>query len=147
SKRLFYVACTRAKKKLIWVSLDIPEKCFSIPENSWIDGLNYWFTQHFKAEDATSVRVTELQDFDYRSLLETNSRPQLPLFFYDSVGVFPKGEGLSELALAAELSVTRLNALIDCPRKFYFQNVLKIQGQENVFSADYAPSDETEELA
>nr|MBA2404925.1 UvrD-helicase domain-containing protein [Bdellovibrionales bacterium] len=104
SKRLFYVACTRARKKLVWVSLGLPEKSFSIPENSWIDGLNYWFNQGLSADSSKSVKVTEIADFDSRSLLQSQSRPQLPLFFHDSVGLFSKGEGSSELSLAAELS-------------------------------------------
>src|SRR5690606_39269241 len=31
-----------------------------------------------------------------------------------------------ELLIAPELSVTRLNSLVDCPRKFYLANVLKL---------------------
>lgn len=147
SKRLFYVACTRAKKKLIWVSLGLPEKSFSVPENSWIDGLNHWFNLGLSAESAKSVTVTEIVNFDTRNLLQSQSRPQLPLFFHDSVGIFPKGEGKSELSLAAELSVTRLNSLIDCPRKFYLENVLKLKGKEMKQIHYEAPSDESEELA
>jgi ATP-dependent helicase/nuclease subunit A len=147
SKRLFYVACTRARKKLVWVSLALPEKSFSIPENSWIDGLNHWFNLGLSAESAKSVIVTEMTNFDSRKLLESQSRPQLPLFFHDSVGIFPKGEGKSELSLAAELSVTRLNSLIDCPRKFYLENVLKLKGKETKQSIYEAPAEESEELA
>ena len=147
SKRLFYVACTRAKKKLVWVSLGLPEKSFSIPENSWIDGLNHWYNHSLTATDSKAVKVTEPKDFNYRSLLETHSRPQLPLFFHDSVGIFPKGQGKSELGLAAELSVTRLNSLVDCPRKFYFQNVLKLTGSETNNFIPEDSGDEPEELA
>src|SRR5690606_10188929 len=32
AKRLFYVATTRAKKKLCWVDFNIPDKAFSIPK-------------------------------------------------------------------------------------------------------------------
>src|SRR5690606_28374035 len=39
SKRLFYVACTRAKKKLVWVDFDIQEKTYSLAKDSWIWGL------------------------------------------------------------------------------------------------------------
>jgi ATP-dependent helicase/nuclease subunit A len=127
SKRLFYVACTRAKKRLIWVNLELPEKCFSIPANSWVDGLNYWLQQQ---SDNLAV-IDRQKEFDYRALLAQESRPQLPMFFHDPVGIFPK-EGMdSELALTAELSVTRLNSLVDCPRKFYFQNVLKLKEQKS----------------
>lgn len=147
AKRLFYVACTRAKNKLVWVSLELPEKSFSIPKNSWIDGLNYWFNQGIDAKVISSVVLTKVQDFDSHRLLNADSRPQLPLFFHDSVGIFPKGEGSSELSLAAELSVTRLNSLIDCPRKFYLENVLKLEGEEKSFQYVEEESDEGEELA
>jgi len=50
----------------------------------------------------------------------------LPLFYYDSVGIHQKGSGESELLIVPELSVTRLNSLLDCPRKFYLENVLKL---------------------
>jgi CRISPR/Cas system-associated exonuclease Cas4 (RecB family) len=69
----------------------------------------------------------------------------LPLFFHDPVGIFPKGEGNSELLIAAEMSVTRLNSLLDCPRKFYLSNILKVtepDAQEKVFIEE-----EGEELA
>jgi ATP-dependent exoDNAse (exonuclease V) beta subunit len=132
SKRLFYVACTRAKKKLSWVSLDIPEKSFSIPANSWIDGLNYWYQLGLPAELARSVKVKSYPHFNPKQLLESDSRPQLPLFFYDAVGIYSKGLGSSELGIAAELSVTRLNSLIDCPRKFYFENTLKLSASKNI---------------
>jgi ATP-dependent exoDNAse (exonuclease V) beta subunit len=147
SKRLFYVACTRAKKKLVWVSLDLPEKSFSIPENSWIDGLNHWYNIGLSAECAKSVKVTSFSDFDAGKLLHSQSRPQLPLFFHDSVGMFSKGNTKSELSLAAELSVTRLNSLIDCPRKFYLENILKLKSTAPEQIKYESLSDEPEELA
>jgi hypothetical protein len=60
SKRLFYVACTRAKKKLIWVDLELPEGSFSIPGNSWIDGLKTWLNQEAMAECKDSLVFTEM---------------------------------------------------------------------------------------
>ncbi len=123
SKRLFYVACTRAKKKLIWVDFEIPEKTFSIPKNSWILGLRAWLASGISDE---KVRELPLEGLDSQILLSSQSLPQLPLFFHDPVGIFHKGEGQTELMIAAELSVTRLNTLLDCPRKFYLSNILKI---------------------
>ncbi len=144
SKRLFYVACTRAKKKLLWVNLDLPPDSFSIPANSWIDGLNFWFQHGFTPDCTQSVQKIEKTDFQTADVLGTGSRPALPLFFHDSVGIFPKGEGQSELTIAAELSVTRLNSLVDCPRKFYFENTLKLEAK-NEKKPVYAPSEEEEE--
>lgn len=133
SKRLFYVACTRAKKKLIWVDFDLAQEAFSIPKNSWILGLRNWTENSMSQEAVTEVKRT---DFNSQELLSSQSLPQLPLFFHDPVGIFPKGEGDSELLIAAELSVTRLNSLLDCPRKFYLSNILKVtepKEQQKVF--------------
>jgi ATP-dependent helicase/nuclease subunit A len=127
AKRLFYVACTRAKKKLIWVDFSIPEKTISIPKNSWILGLRAWMNQGMSSEKVSEINIP---DFNSRALLNAQSVPQLPLFFHDPVGIYQKGEGESELMIAAELSVTRLNSLIDCPRKFYLSNILKISGPD-----------------
>lgn len=123
SKRLFYVACTRAKKKLIWVDFNLAQEAFSIPKNSWILGLRNWTVNSMSQEAVTEIKRT---DFNSQELLSSQSLPQLPLFFHDPVGIFPKGEGDSELLIAAELSVTRLNSLLDCPRKFYLSNILKV---------------------
>lgn len=137
AKRLFYVACTRAKKKLCWVDFEIPEKTFSIPKNSWILGLRTWVE---RAGDEL-VHEVPLLEFDTAIVLNDQKTPELPLFFHDPVGIFSKGEGKTELLITAELSVTRLNALLDCPRKFYFLNVLKMPEPES----SYVPGEESEE--
>jgi hypothetical protein len=124
AKRLFYVACTRAKKKLSWVNFEYPEKAFSIPKNSWIDGLNAWLNHPGSGESLKALDVKDVSESVPDDLLSSGSKPQLPLFFHDPVGIFSKGEGKVELGLLAELSVTRLNSLIDCPRKLYFENIL-----------------------
>jgi ATP-dependent helicase/nuclease subunit A len=142
AKRLFYVACTRARKKLIWVDFEIPEKSFSIPKNSWILGLRAWMKNGMTKEAVSEI---PLDNFNSRDLLNAQSLPELPLFFHDPVGVFNKGDGKSELLIAAELSVTRLNSLLDCPRKFYLSNVLKLT-EPNSKSIKVA-EDEGEELA
>jgi ATP-dependent helicase/nuclease subunit A len=142
AKRLFYVACTRAKKKLIWVDFEIPDKTFSIPKNSWILGLRAWMNQGMSSEKVSEMA---LENFNSRELLDAQSLPQLPLFFHDPVGIFTKGEGKTELMIAAELSVTRLNSLLDCPRKFYLNNILKVPEPEN--QLQYVADDENEELA
>jgi ATP-dependent helicase/nuclease subunit A len=144
AKRLFYVACTRARKKLNWVDFEIPEKTFSIPKNSWILGLRAWMATGMSLENVNEIQV---KDFNSRDLLNSQSLPQLPLFFHDPVGVFNKGESATELMIAAELSVTRLNSLLDCPRKFYLNNILKVTEPEQA-SVTYVKDDsEEEELA
>ena len=142
AKRLFYVACTRAKKKLVWVDFSIPDKTFSIAKNSWILGLRAWMNSGMSQENVTEIKVSE---FNSTEILSAQSVPQLPLFFHDPVGIFTKGGGNAELMIAAELSVTRLNSLVDCPRKFYLTNILKITEPEETSLAYH--EEETEELA
>jgi ATP-dependent helicase/nuclease subunit A len=123
SKRLFYVTCTRAKKKLVWVDFDIQEKTFRPPKNSWIRGFRAWIDRGL---DQDNIKVIAHDDFNAQEILNSQSLPELPLFFHDPMGIFDKGLGKSELMLAPELSVTRLNSLLDCPRKYYLANVLKL---------------------
>lgn len=139
AKRLFYVACTRAKKRLSWVDLQLPEKSFSIPKNSWIDGLSAWLNSNHGFQ-ALSVRELEAP------ALDNKSKPELPLFFHDAMGLYPKGDGAGELGILAELSVTRLNSLIDCPRKFYLENVLKLTPTSEKVSYK-EPDNSAEEMA
>lgn len=143
AKRLFYVATTRAKKKLVWVDFSIPEKTFSIPKNSWILGLRSWMNLGMKNEKVVEVSN---ESFNSREVLNAQSLPQLPLFFHDPVGIFSKGKGESELMIAAELSVTRLNSLLDCPRKFYLSNILKMPEPKKEFIPNIV-EEEDEELA
>lgn len=139
SKRLFYVACTRAKNKLTWVDFHLTSDHFNTPKNSWIDGLNAWVKNGLSTE---SLHVKKIENFDWRSIVNGQSLPQLPLFFHDSVGVLSKGEGESQLALVAELSVTRLNDLLDCPRKFYMSNILKLNRPEELIQSSFFEEDE-----
>jgi ATP-dependent helicase/nuclease subunit A len=128
SKRLFYVAATRAKKKLIWADLTNIKDFFSINKSSWIEGFSYWLND--AQEGLTHAQLSQkVLDFSrYENLLGAKSVPVLPLFFYDAVGVHSKLGQATELLIAAELSVTRLNALVDCPRRFYLENILKLSG-------------------
>jgi ATP-dependent helicase/nuclease subunit A len=147
SKRLFYVACTRAKKKLTWVELELPDGSFSIPGNSWIEGLRAWFNHQNMLECKDSLIISDLDSSLAQRELSSKSQPQLPLFFHDSVGIVSKGVGESELFISGELSVTKLNSLIDCPRKFYLENTLKLKPTSDLeMSFDYQ-ADEAEELA
>jgi ATP-dependent helicase/nuclease subunit A len=142
SKRLFYVACTRAKKRLFWVDFSFSEKAYPIPKSSWVLGCRAW---QEKSKNVDLLQVVPLDDFDIPTIQKAGSAPGLPLFFYDPVGIYPKSS-TAELMVSAELSVTRLNALIDCPRKFYFQHILKLNPTSLAHEIEEKPS-ETELLA
>lgn len=134
SKRLFYVACTRAKKRLFWVNfLDI-ERFFPVPANSWINGIGHWMKQ-------TSFQKFNLTTADNLNI-ELQGSVELPLFFFDNVGVHAKKNhqgNLPAIAILSELSVTRLNSLIDCPRKFYFENILKLNVKKDELKPFFSP--------
>ena len=122
SKRLLYVACTRAVEKLIWTTVDIGNLQSKIKDNTWSSLLDDWKLK----SNFTGLTVNKLNPEDYRNIVSEEVGASLPLFYYDSVGIHQKGSGESELLIVPELSVTRLNSLLDCPRKFYLENVLKL---------------------
>ncbi len=130
SKRLFYVACTRAQKKIVWVDFQNVAEVFAVPKNSWINGLASWFGGDYLRQSHVRLVTTELPEIPSEVVLEEKSTPHLPLFFHDHVGIFPKDLSDCELAISAELSVTRLNSLVDCPRKFYLENTLKLAPED-----------------
>jgi len=136
SKRLFYVACTRARSKLCWVDLSFDGVSFSYPKNSWIEGLRKWKELN---ESFFQITETELEK-DFSELITgKNKSPNLPLYFYDQVGVYQKIGTSTSLGVIPDLSVTRLSSLLDCPRKFYFENVLKISSEEkSLFFDDFS---------
>lgn len=145
SKRLFYVACTRAKKKLNWVDLaEAPLLIDRFQKNAWINALYLWENSDEGAKNAKLLNRIENPELNPEQVKVSGLAGSLPLFFYDSVGMIKKSGSPSELTLAAELSVTRLNSLIDCPRKFYFENILKLKTQDEVKLRPLAASDESE---
>lgn len=121
SKRLFYVACTRAKAALIFTRLHCENESQS-GESSWGAGLEAFLDR---------AVATPLQRVPLRlsaSSLTTGEGSALPFFHLNPLGLsrkegFTAGQGQG---VTAELSVTRLGDLLDCPRKFYFRNVLKL---------------------
>lgn len=122
SKRLLYVACTRAVEKLIWCSIDVGEHQSKIKNNSWSSLLSNWQEK----SNYTALSVNKLAAEKYEHIVTEEIEASLPLFYYDAVGIHHKKSEKSELVIVPELSVTRLNSLIDCSRKFYLQNLIKL---------------------
>ncbi len=114
SKRLLYVACTRAEREIHWVDLRLDSKEQSDGKESWINGLRVFSSESLK-ENAKS---TIYEDED-----STLANP--PLFFRDNLGLGVKSNGL-DFSLVSELSVTKFATIALCPRKFYFDQILKL---------------------
>ena len=113
SKRLLYVACTRAVKHLAFVDLwgIVKDKLTPLHnyDNSWIHAL--------RIEEA-SIIEQKVESLNIK-------KNEISLMQKDSLGLM--ASGLRSLGLISELSVTRLAIIADCPFKFYLSNICKIE--------------------
>ncbi|MEX0799173.1 MAG: PD-(D/E)XK nuclease family protein, partial [Bacteriovoracaceae bacterium] len=131
SKRLFYVACTRAENALGWARLNFGNLKATTVKGSWIHGIDHFFQESpegKKQKDivrAGSVSVDVEAAFDSGFLKRVSNQP--PMFHFDNLGVEERLE-FAPPFLLPELSVTRLAQITQCPRKFYLKNVLKLEG-------------------
>ena len=128
SKRLFYVANTRAMETLGWVDFqfnDIKRSKSSL--SSWINGIKTWESSNhdFKGLDSESIDIKD--DFN-PSFLEELSNTK-PLFHIDNLGISHVSNYTPKVYLP-ELSVTKLSVVAICPRKFYLQSICKISTDE-----------------
>lgn len=152
SKRLFYVASTRAQKNLYWTDLSLNGDPLQSAKNSWVCGLRKW-----QEEDLISK-------LDFMETIKSNQRQiegldvefvklKAPLFHMDSLGVASATTIKSSLGVISELSVTRLASISQCPRKFYLLNVCKfteedvveLTGKESIFDSGIKSNEFIEE--
>jgi ATP-dependent exoDNAse (exonuclease V) beta subunit len=135
SKRLFYVASTRAKKKLYWNDFSSEAAPIDLNAENWINGIRSWENDIEDKSEKIRLHINdktkdESEDKieDERELMALSNKP--PLFHSDNIGLEEKVENNKSLGRTlgtlAELSVTRLATLSDCPQKFYLQNICKI---------------------
>jgi ATP-dependent helicase/nuclease subunit A len=123
SKRLLYVACTRAKKELVLLQASGHEEELKLDDKSWSKAIELYLTR-------TTLEITEenISLADASEILETSSQP---FFHSNNLGMFEKHHDANrQYGIVPELSATKLNALMDCPRQFYFKHVLKINEEE-----------------
>jgi ATP-dependent exoDNAse (exonuclease V) beta subunit len=120
SKRLLYVACTRAISKLCWVDLISDGEQLISDQNSWI-----------KALRLSDVQAKEIKLNQDDPLLV----PQASVSFIqkDSLGL-SVNETPTINGITSELSVTRLATLAECPFKFYLKNICKINLEEKFYT-------------
>ncbi|RPJ74657.1 MAG: PD-(D/E)XK nuclease family protein, partial [Alphaproteobacteria bacterium] len=131
SKRLLYVACTRAVKHLAYVDLwsvvkDSP-KDLHLYDNSWIQALRL---------------VPPVKEESCLNNIDQN-KVDISLIQKDPLGMMARSEGHS-LGITSELSVTRLATIADCPFKFYLQNICKIEPQKG--ASEFIETEDNEEV-
>lgn len=150
SKRLFYVACTRARKELFFTDISyfkdgiLEEVVFD--KNSWITGLRSFFGGGiFKEIDQTQITLKNLSSLkDQESDEEVNSEiiedenedfsddedlSSAPPFHKSNLGI-KINQRIERLGVVGEMSVTKLSEIVECPRKFYFNSVLKLKNDD-----------------
>ncbi len=141
SKRLFYVASTRAQKNLYWTDLSLNGEPLQSAKNSWVCGLRKWQEEDLinRVDFMETIKSTQREvtglDVNFVKL-------KAPLFHMDSLGVTSAHSNDNSLGIISELSVTRLATISQCPRKFYLLNVCKfteedvveLTGKETVYS-------------
>jgi len=134
SKRLFYVAGTRAVNSLGWVQLDYGEVKSRKQSGSWQNGIQSWMSSGYTNSNEIMSKIhhnsieVDLKKYFSHEFLEASSN-RLPLFHIDNVGIQPK-LGSSDSLILPELSVTRIATVVDCPRKFYLKNICKISEED-----------------
>lgn len=146
SKRLFYVACSRAEKALSWVSLNFENTKYTINGNSWIKGIEAWEIAEQERSKDLFKAIDEFKSIEEVIFSESSDDDEeqvaKPLFHQDSVGLSFKNKTNNSLLVLPELSVTRASMLTQCPRKFYLRNVCKIEEDDlNFFDVEFVNSD------
>jgi ATP-dependent helicase/nuclease subunit A len=124
SKRLLYVAVTRAKNSLSFVDIDEVIK----GPRSWINAFRFF-------EDRDNlIKTFEKTQFLSEVSLKGMKRP---LFHRDDLGIILKEDcdGPSFLGTLGDISVTSLAPLSECPRKFYLKNVCRLD--DDSFAQQY----------
>lgn len=143
SKRLFYVACTRAEEELGWVKIDFGKIKRIKQSSAWASGADVWEKdiihnnpKMFETIKANSKELNIKEGFSLRFL--ENSSNRKPLFHIDSLGTTKK-HIQNQLSILPELSVTRLASISQCPRKFYLQNICKLDDSDiKVLNGEHA---------
>ncbi|MBF0364220.1 MAG: UvrD-helicase domain-containing protein [Oligoflexia bacterium] len=139
AKRLFYVACTRAKSSLSFVKLwgRLP---FRAVKNSWFIGIDKFLAS------IPSISV-DLTLSKVKLTIPIENFPQQKSF---EAKIFGSAEFLGIMAgitleqqqqqkqkqntpilgTTSELSVTKFSRIADCPRRFYIESICKIEEED-----------------
>lgn len=129
SKRLLYVACTRAVKYLSWIDLEAE---IDGKREQLVSGKNHWIL---------GMRILESNEVDIVKHVEVQAKNEdkilnIPIMQKDSLGVLANDKN-SRLGIVAEASVTKLAILADCTFKFYLANICKISPPSSMHSKPF----------
>ncbi|MBF0361385.1 MAG: UvrD-helicase domain-containing protein [Oligoflexia bacterium] len=135
SKRLFYVAMTRAKHQLTWISLPMELFDYKIHGNSWIKGL-YHFENDSLYQNTIIKKEVPIQ-YDYSSQIKSVKSVQSVrsnTTINETPGLFKKINfdylGTTKVATLSEISVTNFSIIAECSKKFYFNNICKFTDED-----------------
>jgi len=118
SRRLFYVALTRAKTHL--------QVSYPVKDEKDKEQTKSTFMTELMEESSLSVTTKAVADgllADYLLLqFKEKARPEIELV---------EDAYISQLLQKYTLSVTHLNNFLDCPLKFYYQNLIRVPAAKN----------------
>lgn len=165
SKRLLYVACTRARKNLHFIDIKYrinnPQDAkkhmeafepFYRNDNSWINAIRLFENREYFNIQNDKIITSLSSSEDEESLDSGENNEELfedsslaPPFLSSHLGVqvFKRS---SQLGVVGEISVTKLSEIVECPRKFYFNSVLKLSTDDLVVDFPSDEIDDGEEL-
>ena len=111
TKRLFYVACTRAVKGLHWI--DISPYRQKPDDRRWVAALRRWCD--LSSNEGIETRKDFWEGSEYReiSFLESKGR-----------GIVERKVKKTSMILP-EISISGFVSIAQCPRKFYLQNICR----------------------
>ena len=118
SRRLFYVAITRAKTHL--------QVSYAVKDDKDKEHTKSTFITELMEESNLSITPKAvpdelLADYLLRQFKET-ARPEIELV---------EDQYIDQLLKKYTLSVTHLNNFLDCPLKFYYQNLIRVPAAKN----------------
>jgi ATP-dependent helicase/nuclease subunit A len=116
--RLYYVASTRAKKRLIFIWPEEVKKS----ESLW----NFCL-RNFLSENQNHGDLLNFYYYHPERKIFSPHQENLDLK-QEKIHTIDHSDGVTrEIALVKDLAVTHLESLLDCPRKFYLTQILNLQ--------------------
>jgi hypothetical protein len=123
SKRLLYVACTRAKRELVILRAQAHGDELKLDDKSWSKAFDVFISN-------SSLRPEELR-VNLSGTVLKQSQGGRPFFHTNNLGMVERLiDPLKKWGVTPEVSVTKLNALLECPRQFYYKSILKLDLEE-----------------